>query len=75
MKRFESTEANELLSLAHYAEKISKNAEKKMLKGKICPENLISFKRLVNDLVNRNKEIISMKAEELLEINESKRIR
>lgn len=74
MAKFESTEANELLSLAYYAEKISKNAEKKMLKGKVLPENLFQFKRLVNELVGKNKEIISIKAKELLDIDEGKRI-
>ena len=72
--RFESTEANELLSLAYYVEKISKSAEKKMFKGRLEPENLFIFKRMVNELVIKNKEIVSTKATELLNIEDSKRI-
>lgn len=74
MQEFKSIEAQELLSLAYYAEKISKKAEKKLDKGQISPENFIVFKKLINDLVNKNKEIISLKAVELLDIQHSKRI-
>lgn len=74
MQEFKSIEAQELLSLAYYAEKISKKAEKKLDKGQISPENFIVFKKLINDLVNKNKEIISIKAVELLDIQQSKRI-
>lgn len=74
MQEFKSIEAQELLSLAYYAEKISKKAEKKLDKGQISPENFIVFKKLINDLVSKNKEIISIKAVELLDIQQSKRI-
>ena len=74
MQEFKSIEAQELLSLAYYAEKISKKAERKMDRGKLEPENFILFKKLINELVSKNKEIISMKAVELLEINDNKRM-
>lgn len=75
MQEFKSIEAQELLSLAYFTEKISKKAEKKLDKGQITPENFIFFKKLVNELVNKNKEIISVKAVELLDIQQSKRIK
>ncbi len=74
MPKFKSIEANELLSLAFYAEKMSTKAEKDMNRGKIEPANVFAFKKLVNELVRKNKEIISTKAVELLNIDESKRI-
>ena len=53
---------------------MSTKAEKEMNRGKIEPANVFAFKKLVNELVSKNKEIISTKAVELLNIDESKRI-
>lgn len=75
MKKFNSLSANEFLKLALYCESVSMKADKKMKQGKIEPEKVLLFQKMVNDIAGELKVMIGDKSVELLEIQENKRLR